>query len=115
MVKDDVPSMAEVEERVREHGDGLDRGVLPKSATGVGAERRSSGIGPDVGAPTAALAQLDIVHVSLDPLLEQGKQFMLRAIKTSHSGVGLGPHDEIEPRQKAWSPPHGRWAIPANR
>lgn len=25
---------------------------------------------------------------------------MLRAIKTSHSGVGLGPHDEIERRQK---------------
>ena len=99
-VKDNIPAMGEVDSASSIMAAGLTGRMLLKSATGVRAQRPSSGIGPDVGAPTAALAQLDIVHVSLDPLLEQGKQFMLRAIKTSHSGVGLGPHDEIERRQR---------------
>ena len=49
-VDDDVAAIGEVEERVLEHGGGLDGRMVFESSAGVGAKRRGARVGPEVRA-----------------------------------------------------------------
>ena len=75
---------------------GLTVGWSLRPAAGVGAERGGARIGPDIRAPAAAFAELDVVDVRGGAGLEQRQQLMLGPIEAAHAGVGLGPDDEVE-------------------
>src|ERR1700729_2636517 len=95
---------------------GLTVGWSLSPRRGIGAERRSARIGPDVRAPTTAFAQFDIVDVRAAPFREQGQKFMLRAIEAAHAGVGLRPDDEVQRNEAQFSRSrmHGRQAAPVD-
>jgi hypothetical protein len=71
----------------------FDDRVLLEAAPGVGAQRRGSGVGPDVGAPPTFSAELDIVGMRGRTGLEDRQQFMARAVEAAHPGAGFGPHE----------------------
>jgi hypothetical protein len=48
---------------------------------------------PQVTAPTAALAELDIVYMGSLAFFKQRKQFMLRTVEAAHSGIRFSPND----------------------
>ena len=63
--EDDLVSPREIEQRDR-----LDRWVILQAFPRAGSERRGAGIGPEIGAPAAAPAQIDVVDVRRLTLLE---------------------------------------------
>ena len=57
------------------------------------AEAVDAWIGPDVGAVASVLAELEVVDMRCRSDLEDGDEFVLRAVEGAHAGVGLGPDD----------------------
>lgn len=69
-VDDDVAAFGHVEQRVFQHGNRLDSGVVPQAFARVGAQARSAWIGPNIRSPATVFAELDVINVGCIALLE---------------------------------------------
>jgi hypothetical protein len=73
--------------------------MILKALPGIRAERRRTRIRPHIGAITTSLPEHDVVDMRCNPLLEKRQQFMLRAVKAAHAGIGLCPYDKVDGKQ----------------
>ena len=71
-VEDNIAPFGHVEQRIFQHANRLDGGVILKTLSSFGAHAGGTRIGPDVRAPATVLAELDIVDVGALPFLNNG-------------------------------------------
>ena len=94
-VEDEPLALRAVENGVGDERDRLHGRVHGEVVVTRGAEGVDAGIGPDVRAVAAVLAELDVVDVRRVARLEDEDQLVLRAVERAHAAIGLRPDAEV--------------------
>ncbi len=69
-VDDDISTFGHVEQRVFQHGNWLDSGVVLQSFARFGAQAGCARVGPEIRSPATVLAELDVINVGRLSLFE---------------------------------------------
>src|SRR4029077_9597174 len=95
-VEHDPTALGAVEDRIGDQCHRLHRRVQCREIAFLAAagEGVDPGIMPDIAAVAAELAELDVVAVRSDALLEDKDELVLAAVHRTHTGIILGPDAE---------------------
>src|SRR6202022_965322 len=94
-VEDKVTPFGAVPDCVGDKANWFDRRVHLQFVHSLRPKRIDPGIIPDVGAIAPVLAKLEIIEVGGRSRLPAEDQFVLGAIETPHTAVGLVPNAEV--------------------
>src|SRR6266404_7944227 len=94
-VEDEVAPSGAVPDCLGDKANWLDCRVHLQFVHSLRAKRIDPGIVPDVGAAAPVLAKLEIIEVRSRSRLPDEDQFVLGAIETAHTAIGLIPDAEI--------------------